>query len=187
MEEPSWYAYIEPLTLCSIAFGTGRSCACYQKKNKHQVSHKLSNLQWCPACKIHEWNSVTKFVGVANQYLIWPKAHSRRRNSHPTLVGWLDTWDWITKEPSIKQNNTSPKEKCSKKKKLILVTFCYTHRSALCSANAKENCSCSRWGKYRDSKPDIMKSERAWNTQPKSIVFVKPLPEGSGKPVEVEV
>ena len=118
MEEPSWYAYIEPLTLCSIAFGTGRSCACYQKKNKHQVSHKLSNLQWCPACKIHEWNSVTKFVGVTNQYLIWPKAHSRRRNSHPTLVGWLDTWDWITKEPSIKQNNTSPKERSSKKKKI---------------------------------------------------------------------
>ena len=42
-------------------------------------------------------------------------------------------------------------------------------------------------GKYRDYKPDIMKSERAWNTQPKSIVFVKHLPKGSGKPVEVEV
>lgn len=90
-------------------------CMLPKEKHKHQVSHKLSNLQWCPACKIHEWNSVTKFVGVTNQYLIWPKAHSRRRNSHPTLVGWLDTWDWITKEPSIKQNNTSPKDKSSKK------------------------------------------------------------------------
>jgi hypothetical protein len=49
-----------------------------KEKLKHQPSHKLFDLQWCPACKISYNNGGTNTVGVNNKYQIWVKAHSTR-------------------------------------------------------------------------------------------------------------
>lgn len=63
----------------------------------------------CPSCEMCWSSGGLELVGVANEYLLWFKAHYMRRSPYQTLIWWSGTRDWTARWPKVEPNMTGLK------------------------------------------------------------------------------